>query len=607
MNEIDLLEPLKIYNRELKDKHLENVNSYFEELTSKSGISLTKNKEICTRYYALEKKVKSLQDSLGKTKGKKGFLIFLLVFSIIVSLLSLLVAIVNVVYKGETLAIVLGFVFCILFATLFGFSIRWLKNANKNIKVLNENLRKESEVLNSTLSEAYASMAPLNNLYEENMASRLFAKTVPLINMDQYFDVSRYEMMIKNYGFKKDEDDSTTTLYVQSGTILGNPFLFERTYNMNMKPHVYEGSLVITYTTYRRDSKGHSYPVTHTQTLRATVTEPKPDYFIAQRLIYGNEAAPNLSFSRGPSSVSKLSEDERKKYVRKHEKDLVNLANKALGNGKSYTPLGNSEFELTFGGLNRDNEVEYRLLFTPLSQKAMLELLTTPNPYGDDFYFTKRKCINYITSNHAQTFNMFKPISYFRHFDYEKAKDNFINFNMDYLCSVFFDFAPLLSIPLYQQHKAHEYIYQGTIASNLTPFEHEALVNRFDAKKFANEKTKTDVILKTKCVSNKNGVDTVEVTAHSFDALPKISYIPVLGGDGKMHNVPVNWYQYEPLTNKSVVAMSYVGGDLAKYNELNKETSSESCVYERGLFSTLMSDNTLNVDISTLKDKMSKK
>ncbi len=607
MNEIDLLEPLKIYNRELKDKHLKTVNDYFDDLTTKSGINVNKNKEICTRYYAQEKKVKGLEQTLGKTKGKRGFFIFLLVFSIIVSLISLTVAIVSIVDKGSSVAIALGFVFCVIFASLFGLSIYWLKNANKKIQALSTTLKKEKDVLAGILNEAYASMMALNNLYEENMASRLFSKTIPLIEMDQYFDVSRYEMMIKNYGFRRDDDDTTSTLYVQSGSILGNPFLFERSFNMHMVPTVYEGTLVITWTTYHKDSKGNSYPVTHTQTLRATVTEPKPEYFVAQRLIYANNAAPNLSFSRGPSSVSKLNADARAKYVRKHEKDLVSLGEKALGKGKTYTPLGNSEFELTFGGLNRDNEVEYRLLFTPLSQKAMIELLTTPLPYGDDFYFKKNKCINYITSEHSQTFNMFKSVSDFSHFDYQKAKDNFVNYNMNYLSSVFFDFAPLLSIPLYQQHKAREYIYQGSIKSNLTPFEHESLINRFDPNKFKNKKSKTDVILKTSCVAKNKDVDTVEVTAHSFDAIPKISYIPVMGGDGRMHNVPVHWDQYEPLIEKNVVAMGYIGGDLAKYREISKGTSSESAVYQRGLFSTLMNNNALNVDIATLKDKMSKK
>ncbi len=607
MNEVDLLEPLKIYNQVLKDEHLKNVNAYFDELTSRSGIDVNKNKEICTRYYAQEKKTKLIETTLGKAKGKKGFLIFLLIFSIVVSIISLLVFIFSIINKSGTASIVVSILLSLGFATLFGFSIYWLKNIGMKIASLTQTLKKEKDILSSILSEAFASMEALNSIYEENMASRLFSKTIPLIKMDQYFDVSRYEMMIKKYLFKKDEDETSSTIYVQSGTILGNPFLFERTFNMHMVPTIYEGTLLISWVTYHRDSKGNSYPVTHTQTLRATVTEPKPEYFIAQRLIYANEAAPNLSFSRGPSSVSKLNDDARAKYVRKHEKDLTEMAEKALGKGKSYTPLGNSEFELTFGGLDRNNEVEYRLLFTPLSQKSLIELLTKAKPYGDDFYFKKVKCINYVTSEHSQTFNMFKPISEFTHFDYEKARANFISYNMNYFTSVYFDFAPLLSIPLYQQHKAHQYIYQGTINSNLTPFEEESLANRFDKTKFADEKTKTDIILKTNCISKNKDVDTVEVTAHSFDSLPRVTLVPVLGGDGKMHNVPVNWYEYKPLMKKNVVAMSYLGGDLARYKEVSKGTSSKACVYERGLFSTTSMDKALNVDIATLKDKMSKK
>ena len=40
--------------------------------------------------------------------------------------------------------------------------------------------------------------------------------------------------------------------------------------------------------------------------------------------------------------------------------------------------------------------------------------------------------------------------------DFEKIQETFIEYNDYYFKSVFFDLAPLLSIPLYQQHKARE-------------------------------------------------------------------------------------------------------------------------------------------------------
>ncbi len=605
MNELDLLEPLKLFNSQLKDKHHQTVVDYFKELTDASKVDITKNKEICTKYYDKKAKVDVLNKKLGSSKAKRGFFIFLLIFSIVVVVVSLLVGISGVSSKDVTMSIV-AFSLCAIHIAFIPLSIYWLRLVKKSIESLSKTLVSEQEMMNKYLSEAYASLLPLNNLYLDNIQAILYSKTIPLIQMDQYFNISRYESMIKNYGFNDTYDETMSTVYVQSGSILGNPFLFAKTFNMEMVNHVYTGTLVISWVTYSRDSKGRSYPVTHTQTLTATVTKPKPSYYYDQLLIYGNEAAPNLSFSRTPSSISNLGKEKIEKYVRSHEKDLTSMAEKALGKGKTFTPLGNSEFELVFGGLNRDHEIEYRLLFTPLAQKAMLELLKTPLPYGDDFSFKKSKCINYISSKHAQNFNMFVNPGYFRHFDYEKAKDNFLKYNDEYFQSVFFDFAPLLSIPLYQQHKAREYIYQGTIKSNISPMEHECLANRFDKSLLEHEKTKTDVILKTSFVGKNNDIDTVEVSAHSFDAIPQTTFIPVLGGDGRTHPVPVHWIEYEPLMKKTIIGASIIGGDNIKYRNVSNDSSSGDVVYERGLLSYIIENNHLNIDVKSLKNKMSK-
>ena len=50
------------------------------------------------------------------------------------------------------------------------------------------------------------------------------------------------------------------------------------------------------------------------QTLTASVTKPRPEYFTETWLVYGNEAAPRLSFSRSPCPAS--SYDEKTKRQR---------------------------------------------------------------------------------------------------------------------------------------------------------------------------------------------------------------------------------------------------------------------------------------------------
>lgn len=43
MNQTDLLEPSKLYRLELKDKHHERVEKFFDELVKKSGIDVSAN------------------------------------------------------------------------------------------------------------------------------------------------------------------------------------------------------------------------------------------------------------------------------------------------------------------------------------------------------------------------------------------------------------------------------------------------------------------------------------------------------------------------------------------------------------------------------------
>ena len=85
-------------------------------------------------------------------------------------------------------------------------------------------------------------------------------------------------------------------LAIQSGTILGNPFAFFKELEMNIVDYRYEGTLVITWTTMVSTKNGMR-TVTHTQTLHAYVTKPRPMYSIDTYLMYANDAAPNLTFS----------------------------------------------------------------------------------------------------------------------------------------------------------------------------------------------------------------------------------------------------------------------------------------------------------------------
>lgn len=89
--------------------------------------------------------------------------------------------------------------------------------------------------------------------------------------------------------------------FAHSGVLNGNPFVVARTLHHWMGTKTYENSIEISWTEQERDHNGRWQTVTRRQTLHASVTEPFPEYADRTIVIYGNEAAPNLSFGRSPS------------------------------------------------------------------------------------------------------------------------------------------------------------------------------------------------------------------------------------------------------------------------------------------------------------------
>ena len=589
----DLLEPELLYKRELKEKHHQNTVNLFDELVKQSEVNIDVNQALCEKIYAKREDVRKNEKKLNSAKGLKTLFTIMIVLGAFLALISIFTFVMDKILVGIIL-LVSGLV-------LIGGGIALLVTiANKRTKQYSEVLGKLNSEVEKMIVEAYNQMVPLCSLFDEEMPVQLLQKTTPLIVMDRQFDNRKLEFLTTNYGYTYKDKDNCSKLAIQSGTILGNPFAFFKELEMNMINYRYEGTLVITWTTMVSTKNGMR-TVRHTQTLHAYVTKPKPVYSIDTYLMYANDAAPNLTFSRKPSNINSFDEKGLEKYVRKHEGDLYKLAEKEMGKGGNYTPLGNSEFELFFGGLNRNNEVEYRLLFTPLAQKSMLQLLKSNEGYGDDFTLVKNHKINFLTSSHSQGDALFCDVTKLYGFDFERIKEKFIDFMEYYFKAIYFDLAPLLSIPLYQQHKAIDYIYKGTIPSKFSDLDHECTANKYDPDIFADPETNTKVIVKTDFAKANGDYDLVKVTAHSFKSIKHVEIVPTLGGDGRMHGVPVTWYEYIPLQKDSYINVGEIGGSQVQFNKLGNK----GIIFNRGLVS-YNQEQPLNIPIKELKEKMAK-
>ena len=149
------------------------------------------------------------------------------------------------------------------------------------------------------------------------------------------------------------------------------------------------------------------------------------------------------------------SEKEIDRYVKKGEKKLKRKTDQAIKQNKDFMSMSNSDFEVLFDALDRTNEVQFRTLFTPLAQTNMVDIIRSRSGYGDDFNFIKQNRTNRILSQHSQgrAINLL-PSVYFS-YSFDIIKENFISRNADYFKAVYFDFAPLWAIPIYQERPVH--------------------------------------------------------------------------------------------------------------------------------------------------------
>ena len=498
--------PLEEYENKFCALHLQNTTSFFDELVTRSGVDIEANRKTVNEYVALG-------DTLKKLKRKLGLWKFLRV---------------------------------ILFITLILIPLAILK-VNPLIKKLQGEIESFEATRQQLLNLAGAQMQPLNELFTDRDCINIIESTIPLIDFAPYFSVEQEVDMIKNYDFLDYNDSAQSAIDVLAGRYNGNPFLFENKFIHKMGTETYHGYKTIFWTESVRGRDGKRYTVTRSQTLHASVTKPKPFYHTQVVLDYCSLGGDDLRFTRDATNLDRKSDKEIERYIKRGEKKLQRLNDEAVEQNSNFTTMSNSDFEVLFDALDRTNEVQFRLLFTPLAQTNMVDLIRSQTGYGDDFTFIKENKTNRIITQHSQgrPINLL-PQSYMS-YSYDTIRSSFIEGNKEYFKAVYFDLAPILAIPVYQERPVHSLMpipdYKQTYSSK----ECEALANCIDARYVVHPDTKTQAILKSSFVEANGETDTVRISAFSYDIIPRIDYISVYGGDGRFHSVGVPWDEYIPL------------------------------------------------------------
>ena len=498
--------PQEEYDNKFRALHRDNTNKFFEAQVQRSGVSIDENRRTVEQYHAL---VASLQ----KLKKKLFWWKFLRVI-LCITLILIPLVILKITPKIRTLRSEI------------------------------EQIGKKSEEL---LALAYSQMEPLNALFTDRDALQIMESTVPMLSFAPCFSVEQEQNMRVNYDFDDSSNTEQSTVDVLAGSYCENPFLFEQRVIHKMGIETYHGSKTIYWTETYRGSDGKTHTRTRSQTLYASVTKPKPFYHSQVLLNYCAQGGPDLSFTRDATNLDEKSEKEIDKYVKKGEKKLKKMTDKALKENKDFISMSNSDFEVLFDALDRTDEVQFRTLFTPLAQTNMVDLIRSKTGYGDDFHFIKQKRTNRIITEHSQGRAVNLRPSAYASYDFAIIKESFISQNIKFFKDVYFDFAPLWAIPIYQERPVHSLHPIPDYEQKYSYKECEALANRIEKQFVVHPQTKTQAILKTDFIKNQNGIEEIAVSAFSYDIIPRLDVIPVLGGDGRMHGVPVPWDDYIPL------------------------------------------------------------
>lgn len=528
----DIYDPLDEYVNTFAPRFRQVAKDTFAQLSKEAGVDINANRQTCKQLY-------KAQGDLKSVKSKLCWTIFLCVV-MWGGAIGGGIAIYNMYDSFEPWEIVL---IAIGIATAVLLLFWKIQPLIKRLKSERNGLIEKTTKLEK---EAWQQMAPLNRLYDWDILTRMMTQTVPKLEFDPYFTTQRLADLQEVYGWDGTFNQERSVIYSHSGLINGNPFVLCRTRKMEMGTKTYYGHKTIYWTTRERGSDGKMHTVRHSETLTASVTAPYPGYYEKTRLLYGNTAAPDLKFYRKQSGLANcegsLSYRWQRRKLRKKSRDLTN---------NDFAMMTNEEFEVAFDTSNRNSNQQYALLFTPLAQANMLKLLKDNSAsYGDDFDFEKNCMINTILPDHIQSIDLDMNPHQYQNFDYDKAEKDFYDINAQYFRAIYFCFAPLLCVPMYQQIRSQENIYGRDMQRHSAFWEHEALANFWGQDHFKHPQCVTDCILKTKKEQTSGDRSSVTVYAYGYRVEQRISYITKWGGDGRTHQVPVYWDEYLPVTGK---------------------------------------------------------
>lgn len=535
--------PLNYYLYDAKERHKQNVEECLNEYTQKANVDRAQNAKTVEEYNKQTTKLSDLNKKVQKLKATRGWSIFGMIA--VLALIAILVGSSSMMPALQGALIALA-----LIATIVGI-VLLCKKIKKKLKELDGWISKIQAQANVLLEEAYAQVKPLNDAFSDDISLKLFEKTLPCVTFDKEFSSPRLLQLVEDYGYSDHIASNESIADTLSGELNDRPFLYDRRIVHTMGTKTYYGSLRISWEEQTVDKDGNPTTVTKSETLTASVVKPYPEYYVSTNLYYGHEAIPALRFSRTYQHVEDKSEKALERKVEKGERKLLRMQEKALKKGDDFAQVENTEFEVLFNATDRNDELDFREMFTVQAQANILKLLLYKEGYGDDFNFVKQDKLNIVQSEHSHARPLYPTAINYRSHDITQIENAFKTENEEFFKAVYFDFAPILAIPAYQCPNPNAKIIS---IGERTQFNYEKIANKL-YKDLSPEDACTSIILKANSAERALDEETFKVLAKSYKGIPRTDIVSVRGGDGYSHEVSVDWIEYIPIERTSTVCI----------------------------------------------------
>jgi hypothetical protein len=209
-------------------------------------------------------------------------------------------------------------------------------------------------------------------------------------------------------------------------------------------------------------------------------------------------------------------------------------------------PNVNIDFDINFPCV-RSNDAEFRLLFTPLAQKEIINLVVAQR---HAYTVNKSKNINIALSHFANELSTAFDSSLLVQYDFEVLKQVFHDFTFNFFKNIYFALAPFLCIPLYQQFGYQKHL--NDIKSGISNLEVETFINHIDPHLINHPESDTDNLIRVTSSDDKSHIQ--QIVSNTFKLIHNMIPTPVRGVHvgTRIINVPIT--EFHPRSRTTYVS-----------------------------------------------------